>query len=90
MAATGAREEGLGWLYLAEPAFDFWADAAENMHNTVNLVVKISPEMRRQARAIAAMGGETISEVVRAAMAKYIQDSLAEMEDVGETDAILA
>lgn len=57
---------------------------------TVNLVIKISPEMRRQARAIAAMRGETISEIVRAAMAKYIQDSLAEMEDTGETDAILA
>lgn len=57
---------------------------------TVNLVIKISPEMRRQARAIAAMRGETISDVVRAAMAKYIQESLEELEDIRESDAILA
>jgi antitoxin component of RelBE/YafQ-DinJ toxin-antitoxin module len=43
---------------------------------TVNLVIKISSDMRRQARAVAAMRGETISDVVRAALAKYIQDSV--------------
>ncbi|NUQ39539.1 MAG: hypothetical protein HUU23_17505 [Caldilineales bacterium] len=57
---------------------------------TVNLVIKVSPEMRKQARAIAALRGETISDVVRAAMTKYIQDALEEMEDIHETDAILA
>jgi len=57
---------------------------------TVNLVVKIDPDMRRQARAVAAMRGETISGVVRTALAKYIQDSVDETEDVRETDTIMA
>lgn len=57
---------------------------------TVNLVVKIGPDMRRQARAVAAMRGETISEVVRTALARYIQDSVDETEDVRETDTIMA
>jgi len=57
---------------------------------TVNLVVKIDSDLRRQARAIATMRGETVSDVVRAALAKYIQDSIEESEDVRETDAIMA
>jgi len=57
---------------------------------TVNLVIKIDEDMRRQARAVAAMRGETISDVVRAGLAKYIRDSIDETEDVRETDAIMA
>jgi len=57
---------------------------------TVNLVIKVGPDMRKQARAVAAMRGETISDVVRAALAKYIRDAIDETEDVRETDAIMA
>ena len=57
---------------------------------TVNLVIKIDSDMRKQAHAIATMRGETVSDVVRAALAKYIQDSIEESEDVRETDAIMA
>lgn len=33
LAAPGDSEEGRGWLYLAESAFDFWADPSENLYD---------------------------------------------------------
>lgn len=48
-------------------------------NSTVNLVVKVPLTLRRQARAAAAMRGETISDVVRQALAEYI--ARAEEED---------
>lgn len=40
--------------------------------NTVNLVVKVPAILRKQARAAAVMRGETISDVVRQALAEYV------------------
>ena len=47
--------------------------------STVNLVVKVPAMLRKQARAAAVMRGETISDVVRQALAEYI--ARAEEED---------
>lgn len=47
--------------------------------NTVHLVVKVPEMLRREARAAAVMRGETISDVVRQALAEYI--ARAEEED---------
>lgn len=47
--------------------------------NTVHLVVKVPEILRREARAAAVLRGETISDVVRQALAEYIER--AEEED---------
>ncbi len=56
--------------------------------NTVNLVVKVPAILRKQARAAAVMRGETISDVVRQALAEYV--ARAEEEDDAQfADAVL-
>ncbi|MFZ2488958.1 MAG: hypothetical protein WAZ19_12670 [Anaerolineae bacterium] len=40
--------------------------------STVNLVVKVPVDLRKQARAAAVLRGETIADVVRTALATYI------------------
>ncbi len=56
----------------------------------VQLVVKLPEELRRKAKAVAALRGETVSDVVRAALSEYIEEALAEAEDVRVTDEIMA
>ncbi len=45
---------------------------------SVNLVVRLSPQLRKQARLAATQRGETLSDIVRAALATYVQQVLAE------------
>ncbi len=55
---------------------------------TVNLVVKVPEALRRQARAAAVMRGETISDVVRQALLRYIEQAEKE-DDLRYADAVL-
>ena len=57
---------------------------------TVQLVVKVPEELRQKVRAVAALRGETVSDVVRAALAEYIDEALADAEDIRATDEIIA
>ena len=43
---------------------------------TVSLLVKMPAPLRQQAQAVAKLRGETISDVVRAALRVYIQELL--------------
>ena len=56
--------------------------------DTVNLVVKVPLALRRQARAAAVMRGETISDVVRQALAEYIARA-EEEDDIRFADEVL-
>jgi len=47
----------------------------------VKLTVKLPEDLRRQARAVAALRGETVSEVVREALAEYVTQTLEDAED---------
>lgn len=58
-------------------------------NGTVNLVVKVPVTLRRQARAAAVMRGETVSGVVREALAAYIA-RVEEEDDAGFVRAALA
>ena len=57
---------------------------------TVNLVVKIPPSLRSQAQAVAKLRGETVSEVVRAALKDYVAESLEDAHDLREVMALNA
>jgi antitoxin component of RelBE/YafQ-DinJ toxin-antitoxin module len=60
---------------------------------TVKLTIKIPEDLRRQAKAVAASRGETISDVVRTALEKYIVEALEDADDtraVREIEARLA
>jgi predicted transcriptional regulator len=56
--------------------------------STVNLVVKVPLALRRQARAAAVMRGETISDVVRQALAEYV--ARVEDDDTAYARRVLA
>lgn len=56
--------------------------------DTVNLVVKVPLALRRQARAAAVLRGETISDVVRQALADYIA-RVEEEDDIRFADEVL-
>jgi predicted DNA-binding protein len=60
---------------------------------TVKLTIKIPEDLRRQAKAVAALRGETVSDIVRTALEKYIVEALEETDDtrvVREIEARLA
>jgi hypothetical protein len=44
----------------------------------VSLVVRLSPQLREEARLVANQRGETLSGIVRAALAAYVQQARAE------------
>ncbi|MCC7354725.1 MAG: ribbon-helix-helix protein, CopG family [Anaerolineae bacterium] len=46
------------------------------------LTIKLPEDLRRRAKAVAALRGESVSDVVRAALAEYIEEALEEAEDV--------
>jgi len=46
------------------------------------LTINLPEELRRQAKAIAALRGETVSEVIRSALEDYISEAFDEAEDV--------
>jgi hypothetical protein len=54
----------------------------------VNLVVKVPARLRQQAHAVANLRGETVSSVVRTALADYIQEAVADARDRRELDAL--
>lgn len=56
---------------------------------TVNLVVKVPETLRKRARAVAALRGETISDVVRTALADYIERAQSAPDDVLFADRVL-
>jgi len=41
----------------------------------VKLTINLPDELRRRARAVAALRGETVSDVVRAALEEYVKES---------------
>jgi predicted DNA-binding protein len=57
-------------------------------NRTVNLVVKVPLALHKEAKAAAAMRGDTISDVVRRALKAYI-DRAEEDDDTRFADAVL-
>lgn len=57
---------------------------------TVNLVVKVPATLRKHARAVAVLRGETIAQVVRMALTDYIARAESEPDDVRFADNVLA
>ena len=55
---------------------------------TVSLIIKVPEALRRQAQAVAKLRGETVSEVVRAALKDYIQEALEDARDLRELQAL--
>ncbi len=58
------------------------------MATTVNVVVRVPEKLRKQARAIAVLRGEHLSDVVRTALEEYIEDALEDMKDNRELDEL--
>jgi predicted DNA-binding protein len=54
------------------------------MTATVNLVVRLSEPLRRQAQIVAKLRGETVSDVVRAALREYVRESIEDARDLRE------
>ncbi len=46
------------------------------------LTIKLPEELRRRTKAVAALRGETVSDVIREALQDYIADAMEEAEDV--------
>jgi len=46
------------------------------------LTIKLPEELRRRAKAVAALRGETVSDVIREALQNYIAEAFEEAEDV--------
>ena len=57
--------------------------------DTVNLVVTVPESLRRRVRVTANARGETISAVVRRALAEYVERSESEADDVRFATAVL-
>jgi hypothetical protein len=57
---------------------------------TVHLVVKLPLPLRTRAQAVAKLRGETVSDVVRAALREYVQEALEDARDNRELDALEA
>ena len=49
---------------------------------TVKMTIKLPESLRRRAKAVAALRGETVSEVMRAALAEYVAEVMEEADDV--------
>ena len=56
----------------------------------VSLVVRLPAPLHKQAQAVAKLRGETVSDVVRAALRSYIQDASEDARDNRELDALIA
>ena len=48
----------------------------------VKMTIKLPEALRRRAKAVAALRGETVSEVMRAALAEYVAEVMEEADDV--------
>lgn len=54
------------------------------------ITVKLPDPLRRRAKAVAALRGETVSDVVREALEAYIAESVEEAEDIRAADEVEA
>jgi predicted DNA-binding protein len=54
------------------------------------ITVKLPDPLRRRAKAVAALRGETVSDVVRDALEAYIVEAMEEAEDVRAVDEVEA
>ena len=54
------------------------------------ITVKLPDQLRRRAKAVAALRGETVSDVVRDALEAYIAEAMEEAEDVRPADEVEA
>jgi Arc/MetJ-type ribon-helix-helix transcriptional regulator len=54
------------------------------------ITVKLPEPLRRRAKAVAALRGETISDVVRDALEAYIVEAMEEADDVRAADEVEA
>jgi predicted DNA-binding protein len=46
------------------------------------LTIKLPDELRRRTKAVAALRGETVSDVIREALQNYIAEAMEETDDV--------
>jgi len=56
----------------------------------VKLTIKLPESLRRRAKAVAALRGETVSEVVREALEVYVAETWEETDDVRAVEEIEA
>ena len=54
----------------------------------VKMTIKLPEALRRRAKAVAALRGETVSEVMRAALAEYVAEVMEEADDLLEVDPL--
>ena len=54
----------------------------------VNVVVRAPEPLRKQARAVAVLRGEHLSDIVRTALEEYIEDALDDAKDNREMDEL--
>ena len=52
------------------------------------LTIKLPDALRRRTKAIAALRGESVSDVVRKALAEYVAEAMEEAEDIKAVDEI--
>lgn len=52
------------------------------------ITVRLPDPLRRRAKAVAALRGETVSEVVRDALEAYIVEAMEEAEDIRAVDEV--
>ncbi len=65
-------------------AFGNWSPMCYSMPimATAKLTINLPEILRRQAKAIAALRGETVSDVIRSALEEYIAEAFDDAEDV--------
>ncbi|MFQ5343232.1 MAG: DUF6290 family protein [Anaerolineae bacterium] len=56
----------------------------------VKLTIKLPESLRRRAKAVAALRGDTVSGVIRDALEEYISEAMEEAEDVRAVEEIEA
>jgi predicted transcriptional regulator len=54
----------------------------------VKLTVSVPDDLRRRAHAVAALRGESLSEVVREALTGYVIEAIEDARDARELDAL--
>lgn len=57
------------------------------MISTVKLTINVPAPLRRKANAVAALRGENVSDVLRTALAEYVQEAIDDARDIRELDA---
>ena len=60
------------------------------MTATVNFMIRIPEDLRNRAKAVAALRGETLSEVLRRRLQQYVNEAEENADDVRYAHAALA